>query len=172
MFDCRDWGRLAGLTLVAGLASIAASAPSLANDGRTQRERDMETFRWLDTDGDGEVTRDQAARERSKSFDVLDRNNDGVVTAGEIRAAAAAWGASNPREWTVARQEYWVEGELGTMPGGSIERSAYIEYFMRWWFDRADFDKNGVVTENEVLLMPPPIQLGAPNGGQRPYGTN
>jgi Ca2+-binding EF-hand superfamily protein len=72
------------LALLCSAALLLASA-AMAED--TQRARSSgEIFKSLDTDGDGKVSKQEAAANEgfAKQFDSLDGNSDGYVTRREL----------------------------------------------------------------------------------------
>lgn len=69
----------------AALLSSAALANEAAND--TDAKGAGATFKALDTDGDGKLSKDEAAAntQLSASFDKLDGNSDGFVSKREFQ---------------------------------------------------------------------------------------
>lgn len=55
-------------------------------------------FKRVDTDSDGKISRDEAAKSApriSKQFDLIDSNHDGFISAEELRAAWQHWQAKH-----------------------------------------------------------------------------
>ena len=73
-----------GLVILCSAAFLSTAA--LAND-KTDSTSSGATFKALDADGDGKITKDEAAANEhfANSFDKLDRNSDGIVTKREFR---------------------------------------------------------------------------------------
>ncbi len=72
-------------TTLAGFYVFAADAP--------QRSPGLENiFQWLDKDGDGKITREEAGN--PEWFSRLDRNGDGVITPDELRTVAGRLGGA------------------------------------------------------------------------------
>ena len=68
------------------LCAVALTSTALAEDpSSTKSSGDL--FTMVDADGDGKVTKEEAATNASfeKNFDALDGNSDGVVTEREYQ---------------------------------------------------------------------------------------
>jgi Ca2+-binding EF-hand superfamily protein len=56
-----------------------------AIEQRRQERREARMLRMFDIDGDGEITVEELQRHQEKRFALMDRNDDGVVSADEMR---------------------------------------------------------------------------------------
>jgi Ca2+-binding EF-hand superfamily protein len=66
-------------------AAVLLSSAALADDNKMDEKGSGDTFKALDTDGDGKVSKSEAAANEhfANSFDKLDGNSDGYVTKRE-----------------------------------------------------------------------------------------
>ena len=70
-------------------AAAVVSTAALAKDmNKSDAPVSGDVFKSLDTDGDGKISRSEAAADSkiSDSFDKLDRNSDGFITKHEFRS--------------------------------------------------------------------------------------
>jgi hypothetical protein len=73
-----------GLILLCSAALLSTAAIA---DDKSDSTGSGGTFKSLDADGDGKITKDEAAANAhfANSFDKLDRNSDGYVSKREFR---------------------------------------------------------------------------------------
>ena len=94
--------KLQGWILVGVIACVTgttAFAGAREDFYRRAAERDVETFRWLDRNNDGRLTKEEAHGnvDMQARFDDLDTNRDGVITTEELqRYIALRYGVSMP----------------------------------------------------------------------------
>ena len=69
--------------IAASAAAIAITADSAAAQANGNNDNQSEMIARADADGDGDITWDEVTALRVKTFDRLDRNNDGVVNAND-----------------------------------------------------------------------------------------
>ena len=122
------------LALVAAL--LLAPAIALA---ATKNARLAEQFRRADADGNGMLSRAEAARAApllAKQFDAIDANRDGQISPEEIRAfRRAGRGERKARGGAQGTQ-----GSQGTRAGAKFE----------YYFTRADTDGDGALSRAEA----------------------
>ncbi len=161
---------LAGGVLALAFAVLLPATGVRADDAEKQRNLDI--FRWLDSDQDGVITIAGARAMRTRAFDEIDQNHDGYIDRAEIEATVAAWAAANPADWPPARRQEWIQGQLDALQGPRVSRTRYVTGFLDWWFVRADRNGDGVVTFSEMQVMPPPRSSAADraNHGRVPPG--
>jgi len=118
------------------LTAVLLLAPALAlaaNSGK--RARIAEEFRNADADGNGTLSREEAARAApwlAQRFDAIDANHDGRISPEEIRAHRRA-----------GRSE--GAGRRGRAGGGEQQGAKFAQYFAR-----ADTDGDGVLSGAEA----------------------
>jgi Ca2+-binding EF-hand superfamily protein len=125
------------------LAITALIVPGFAlADAKSDRhtERVEQHFAELDTDGDGRVTREEAASHRAAMFGRADTNGDGAVSEAEFIEVG--------RKRVEARQKKHFarldkDGDGAVTPD---EFGGRHDHF----FDRMDADGDGVVTLDEA----------------------
>jgi hypothetical protein len=77
-----------GVASVAGL--LFAATPALAGGDKAHGEhKGMAAMQMMDTNGDGQLSRDEHAAGARKMFETMDGDKDGKVTATEMDAAHA-----------------------------------------------------------------------------------
>jgi len=74
-------------TRVMLLSTIALLSTSLLADDRPKTKESGDTFKALDTDNDGKISKEEASVSEhfSNGFDKLDGNSDGYVTKREFQ---------------------------------------------------------------------------------------
>jgi Ca2+-binding EF-hand superfamily protein len=124
----------------------SSTAPAPAHHGR----RHGDLFKRWDTNGDGQITRDEAqaaaAAHALDRFDKLDLNKDGVVTRAEIQQARPAQRAGFKQKFEARFQAAEASGQGGLT---KAEAAATFPRLARH-FDRLDTDKDGILTLQEV----------------------
>lgn len=137
------------LTLLAAAGLIgAAFAAQAAPDGR---HGGMDRLRQADTNGDGMISREEAAAlpRIAKHFDEIDANHDGQITADELRAFHQNLRAAHFKK-------------LDTDGDGRISRAeAQAAPRLAQRFDQLDANRDGFLT---------PDELAAGHRGHRPQG--
>jgi Ca2+-binding EF-hand superfamily protein len=102
----------------------------------------------LDTDKDGEITREEAETARKHFFARLDRNGDGSIDGAEIETArqAIADRATMMEARLSARWRRMDKDGDGKVSTAEFQSRPVI-------FELADRDGDGVVTEDEIDFM-------------------
>ncbi|OGA14104.1 MAG: hypothetical protein A3G25_13610 [Betaproteobacteria bacterium RIFCSPLOWO2_12_FULL_63_13] len=135
--ECRDVDAMRQSVLVASLLL----APALALAAPTGKgARLAEQFRRADADGNGVLSRDEAAKAApllARQFQAIDANGDGRINPEEIRAFRRA-----------ERIERRAKRHLRDAKGGSK-----FEYY----FARADADGDGALSRAEAVLGLPRV---------------
>ena len=127
------------LTLLAAAGLLGATlGAQAAPEGR---HGGMERLHQADTNGDGMISRDEAAAlpRIAKHFDEIDANHDGQVTADELRAFHQS-----------LRAAHWKK--LDTDGDGRISRAEAQAGAPRLaeHFDQLDANKDGFLTPDEL----------------------
>ena len=130
------------LATMAG-AAAAQTAPLLSASPMPGRGMRM---MHADTDGDGFVTRAEAAAQADAQFDGMDANRDGKVTGDEMRAAWQARGGNGGSHGTGGRAGIGARGDL-TATREDFRARALAR------FDRADANRDGRVDAAEMDAM-------------------
>lgn len=133
-------------TVAAGLLLVGAAAPAFAAKGEGRHgERVAAMIERLDTNKDGKVSLDEFKTNVSATFKTFDADGNGQVTKDEIKArhdafkdARKAVRDAADADKATAREALQAAGPF-MLPGASK------------MFDRADTDKNGTLSEAEVL---------------------
>lgn len=130
--------------VIALTALALASASSLAfagdNAGGPQRAAFLERLKAADTNGDGLISRSEAAAlpRLAAHFDAIDANKDGQISFDELRAAHHAHRGGHGQH---------AKALLG--PDGKVTREEFMARAAAR-FDRLDANKDGVVTADEL----------------------
>ena len=128
------------LTLLAAAGILGAVfAAQAAPEGRGPHGG-MERLRQADTNGDGMISRDEAAALPmiAKHFDEIDTNHDGQITADELRAFHQNMRAAHFKK-------------LDTDGDGRISRTeAQAAPRLAERFDQLDTNKDGFLTPDEL----------------------
>lgn len=117
---------------------IVAAAPTLVfaatdkGDGNRMQER----FQRLDQNGDGRITRDEAAQASSRMFARLDSDGDGAVTMSEISGKGGKHG-----ERRFERVD--ADGD------GKMTEAEFKQARLRW-FERIDSNGDDAITLGEL----------------------
>ena len=132
--------------VAAGLLLSGAGTPAFASKGEGKHhERHGAMIERLDTDKDGKVSLDEFKTNVSAAFKAFDADGNGQVTKDEIKARHAAFKDARKavRDASGADKDKAREALLAAgpfmLPGAGR------------MFDRADTDKNGTLSEAEVL---------------------
>lgn len=151
-------------SLMAGLLLAVAAAPVVAKDHGGPRFGEPHwDFEAIDADGDGLVTREEAAAFRAQRFAEVDDDGDGSVSLDEFTAHAV--GLATAR--AVA-----IFGRLDADGDGALSRDV-LEAKRRWGpsedriFARLDTDGDGAISteEYEAALARHAEMRGRRHGG-------
>lgn len=134
-------------TVAAGLLLVGAAAPAFAAKGEGRHgERGAAMIERLDTNKDGKVSLDEFKTNVSATFKTFDADGNGQVTKDEIKArhnafkdARKAVRDAADADKATAREALQAAGPFMLPGAGKM-------------FDRADTDKNGTLSEAEVLV--------------------
>jgi Ca2+-binding EF-hand superfamily protein len=127
-------------TLLSAMFWSTASAQPVVAAAATQ-------FKAMDTNGDGNVTREEHAAAARCLFDRMDANHDGKVTATEMDAAhrASAGGDAGKNELSAADKIKVVDQDHdGTLT------AAEHAYGSRSMFEKMDTNHDGTLTPDEM----------------------
>lgn len=126
-----------------GLGGLTYTAIAQGHEGAPHRPN----LEAVDTDQDGNITRDEMAAHRANRFASADANGDGQVSATEFEAFAEA-----ERERRFQERQSRRFAKLDTNSDGVVslaEHEAHAEARMDRMFERVDTDGDGVITEAE-----------------------
>jgi Ca2+-binding EF-hand superfamily protein len=181
-------------TWIVAVGLLAGSAIALAQDGRGRgpgRGQPSVGFTALDTNGDGVLDAHEIAA-APIALAKLDKNSDGQITSDEVRPAMPE-GRGRGEGRGGGRGEGRGEGEgnaaadvvedtvktlmaFDANGDGKLSRSELPERF-QGLFDRADLNKDGFLTPDEIRKMaaaqappPEPEGRGGRGGGGRGRG--
>lgn len=152
MFRMTTAGLLA-LTCLAGAAAAQQTAPQPGPEGRPH------PILRLDTDNDGQVTREEAL---ASPLARADADGDGIVTRDEFVAAAV----TRATERANAMFDRIDAGDEGRVALDSLPQREKHEARMQRMFDRVDTDGDGVLSAAEIAEMPH-RGAGRPGGKDR-----
>nr|WP_298097487.1 EF-hand domain-containing protein [uncultured Shinella sp.] len=132
--------------VAAGLLFSGAAAPAFAAKGEGKHhQRHAAMIERLDTNKDGKVSLDEYKANASAAFKAFDADGNGQVTKDEIKARHAAFKEARKAvrdaadaDKDKAREALQAAGPFMLPGAGKM-------------FDRADTDKNGSLSEAEVL---------------------
>ncbi|WP_421592237.1 EF-hand domain-containing protein [Shinella sp. M27] len=132
--------------VAAGLLLSGAAAPAFAAKGEGKHhQRHAAMIERLDTNKDGKVSSDEFKANATAAFKTFDADGNGQVTKDEIKARHAAFKAARKAvhdaadtDKDKARQALHAAGPFMLPGAGKM-------------FDRADTDKNGSLSQAEVL---------------------
>jgi Ca2+-binding EF-hand superfamily protein len=97
----------------------------------------------VDTNGDGDISRQEVEAFRAAMFDAVDANGDGSLSLAEMTAHREAKEAERKAE----RQAHYF-AKLDTDGDGKVTAAEFTSQPMRG-MERMDTDDDGVVTEEE-----------------------
>jgi hypothetical protein len=130
-----------------GLGSAAILALA-APEGRDGRGAMHERIKQADTDGNGMLSRAEAAAlpRIAKHFDEIDANHDNQITADELKAFHEKMRGAHDKQ----RAEHWKK--LDTNGDGKISRDEAKAGAPRLaeHFDAIDANKDGFITPDEM----------------------
>ncbi|MEO1724276.1 MAG: signal transduction protein [Pseudomonadota bacterium] len=114
----------------------------------TAQEPGAAALARLDTNGDGAISREEAAAGRERMFKRIDRNGDGVADASEIegfRNRIAALSRMADSMITLRSQGMDTDGD-GVLTAAEFAAGGLL-------FDLADRNGDGLVTQAEMAAM-------------------
>ncbi|AHE56269.1 hypothetical protein NX02_23265 [Sphingomonas sanxanigenens DSM 19645 = NX02] len=122
------------------LATFAAATTGVP--ANAQRFGGGDHFADADVDGDGTITREEFAAARARSFDKLDRNDDGVVRKGDFSRLARF------KPDAAQRLQRMIDA-ADTNRDGKVTRDEFVAAPSPL-FDRADTNGDGVLSKAEA----------------------
>ena len=132
--------------VAAGLLLSGASAPAFAAKGEGKHhQRHAAMIERLDADKNGKVSLDEYKTNISAAFKTFDADGNGQVTKDEIKARREAF-----RDARKAVRDA-AEADKGKARDALRAGGPYMLPGAGKMFDRADTDKNGTLSETEVL---------------------
>jgi Ca2+-binding EF-hand superfamily protein len=118
-----------------------ASLPLIASaDQNRPRHNPGERMEALDTNGDGDISREEVDAVRAERFAATDTDGDGLISAEEFSAAAEAREVQQRAERHAAIFEHLDTDGDGTLSNGEL--SPQIDHM----FSMVDSDEDGVIT--------------------------
>lgn len=137
---------LTGMVIATGFAAQAASEDGQAKAGKMRHERP--SFSMLDTDNNGEISRDELAAQARVRFDKSDANGDGMLSAEEMGKAGKKHAEKRAAKM-IKRHDANGDGMVSfeeMSKGHEDGRRAKM-------FDRIDADGNGSLSEEEFAKL-------------------
>lgn len=136
---------LTGLAITAGIAAQASTGSQ--GEGKMKHERPA--FSTLDTDGNGELSREEMTAHGKARFEARDTDGDGFLSKDEMMQAGKER-AGKRAEKMLKRADANGDGKISfeeMTSGKRGERQAKM-------FERADTDGNGTISQAEFDEMP------------------
>ena len=137
----------------AGLAVVGVAATGAAVYGKAQRgvspEKIDRIFEMLDADGDGAISREEAANARAMRLRSGDLNGDGGLSLEEMKAAAVAK-AEKRAERMFSRLDANGDGVVGETEIANARSRHHGEKRIGRMFKRFDADGDGRITRDEI----------------------
>jgi len=100
----------------ASTSGSGTATPSQSSTAARHWRRHADLFKRWDTNGDGQLTRDEAqaaaTAQTLKRFDKLDLNHDGVLTRGEVQQARQAQRAAFKQKFEARFEAAETRGQL------------------------------------------------------------
>ena len=123
------------------LFSLAAPAWSQSNEARAS-----EMLSRADLNGDGQVTRKELEKSRSKTLERLDRNKDGVINTKD----------RPPRAFSKRFDEAFsrIVEEFDANDDGQVTRKEFVQG-PTTGFDAADLNGDDVLSADEIAKLTP-----------------
>lgn len=150
-------GLLLGLLVAMGAGSLALAAPGGARDAdRTEIREEM--FNRLDSNGDGQFTREDLEEQAASRFEENDTNADDFLSADELKAATEKRISERAERMSARMLERLDEDGDGQL---SLEEASAGGKRSERIFERADADGDGVITRAEFMSAERPG--GRPN---------
>jgi EF-hand domain pair/EF hand len=133
------------LATLIGAAALVIAVPfaAQAERGHGRHGPDSEHMKAIDTNGDGDISKEEIQAHRTTMFNAADANQDGALTLDEMTAHHETMQAQRKAE----RQARMFE-KLDTDGNGTVSASEFASRPMRG-MDRFDTDGDGVVSEEE-----------------------
>lgn len=124
------------------LVAIGVALPVMAHDrSGSQRGPDFST---LDTNGDGQITREEMQARAAERFARADTDGNGVLTQAEMTARADA-----ERTDRVERRVQRMIEELDADADGALSQAELLDRRAERMFERVDQNEDGSITEEE-----------------------
>ena len=136
---------LTGLVIATGFAANAASGDD-KQGGKMRHERP--SFSALDTNNDGQLTREELAARSKAHFDKADANGDGMLSADEMKQAGSKRAERRAKKM-IKRHDANGDGMVSFAEMSSGEKEGRRAKM----FDRIDADGNGSLSEEEFAKM-------------------
>lgn len=135
---------LAIIALMAGTATVGAAGLAAAQPHHGGMANMMER---LDTNGDGQITKEEAEAAKAARFAEADTNGDGGLSMAEMQAFHAA---EKARRMETMRQRMFEKADAD---GNGVISADEFEARGAPMFDRMDADGDGVITAEEMQAM-------------------
>ena len=135
---------LAIIALMAGTATVGAAGLAAAQPHHGGMANMMER---LDTNGDGQITKEEAEAAKAARFPEADTNGDGGLSMAEMQAFRAA---EKARRMETMRQRMFDKADAD---GNGVISADEFEARGAPMFDRMDADGDGVITAEEMQAM-------------------
>lgn len=136
---------LTGLVIATGFAAQAASDDT-TKPGKMRHERP--SFSALDTDNNGELTREELGAQAKLRFDKADANGDGKLSAEELGQN----GKKRAEERAAKMIERLDADKDGMLSQDELSKSRKGDRAEKM-FDRVDADNNGTISEEEFAKL-------------------
>jgi Ca2+-binding EF-hand superfamily protein len=131
------------LTAVAAAVALGSTAPAFAAESKAARheKRVVHMIKRIDLNGDQRISHDEMASALARTFQVVDTNNDGAISASEVSAQKAVFKA------------YRADAKAMKASGERPPRLMKLPKALKRNFAKVDANGDGVVSKSEISAL-------------------
>jgi Ca2+-binding EF-hand superfamily protein len=141
-------GRCFGFAVASMSGLLFAATPVLAGGDKAHGEKGMARMEMMDTNSDGQLSRDEHAAGAKKMFETMDADKDGKVTVTEMETAYAQIAGKDAKKMKGKMSASEKIKMVDTNGDGVLTAEEHTSG-ATMMFDRMDSDKNGMVSTAE-----------------------